>query len=321
MNNKKCVFCSSESVIKKGFQENIQRWFCKNCNKKFQANRKSLPNKEEIFKWYTFKKQTLNEVNNLYHVGTKEIQNIVDDYELPIKIHTPRVVHLVVDATYFGGRKNPNSFCVIVFRDFKKKENLWFKFCHSENKFDYMEGKRYLEGLGYVIKAVTGDGLSLIRESFYGIPYQMCHVHMERIIVRGTTRSPELLAGQALLAIIKTLKTTEKQLFEERMQKYTTQFSPFLNEKTTSQLTGKTWYVHSELRKAYLSLRNLHPYLFNFKGDTNIQRTTNTLEGFFTHLKIKIATHHGLSLERKQKLISAMILNNTTSSKIPKKRK
>jgi transposase-like protein len=62
MNNKKCVFCSSEKVIRKGFQENIQRWFCKNCNKKFQANRKSLPNKEEIFKWYTFKKQTLNEL-------------------------------------------------------------------------------------------------------------------------------------------------------------------------------------------------------------------------------------------------------------------
>ena len=321
MNSKKCLFCESDKVVKNGFQNNIRVWKCKSCNKKFQANRKTLPNKEEIFKWYVFKKQTLNEVNNLYHVGTKEIQNIVDDYELPKKIHTPREVYLIVDATYFGGRKNPNSFCVIVFRDFKKKENLWFKFCKTETRLDYMEGKRYLESLGYVIKAVTGDGLSLIREAFYGIPYQMCHVHMERIIVRGTTRSPELIAGQALLGIIKTLKYTKKKLFEQRMQKYTDQFSPFLNEKTTSQLTGKTWYVHKELRQAFLSLRNLHPYLFTFKADTNIHKTTNSLEGFFTHLKIKVSTHHGLSLDRKQKLIAAMILNNSTSSKIPKKNK
>jgi hypothetical protein len=316
MNSKKCVFCSSGNVIRKGFQGNIQRWFCKDCKKKFQANRKALPDKEEIFKWYTFKKQTLSEVNNLYHVGTKEIQKVIDDFKLPVKIHNPREIYLVVDATYFGGKKNPNGFCVIVFRDFKKKENVWFKFCKTETKLDYLEGKRYLESLGYVIKGVTGDGLSLIREAFYGIPFQMCHVHMERIIVRGTTRNPELEAGRALLSIVKTLKFTKKKLFEQRMQKYTEQFSPFLNEKTTSQLTGKTWYVHKELRQVFLSLRNLHPFLFTYKGDTNIQRTTNTLEGFFTHLNLKVDTHKGLCNDRKQKLISAMVLNNSTSSKI-----
>lgn len=311
----------SEKVIRKGFQENIQRWFCKECGKKFQANRKALPDKEEIFKWYVFKKQTLNEVNNLYHLGTKRIQRIVDEVVLKEKIHTPRIVYLVVDATYFGDRKNPNSFCVIVFRDFKKKENLWFKFCKTETKLDYLEGKRYLESLGYIIKSVTGDGLALIRETFQGIPFQMCHVHMERIIVRGTTRSPELPAGRALLANIKTLKTVKKKLFETRMQDYTKKYSPFLNEKAYSELTGKTWYVHKELRQAFLSLRTLHPHLFTYKGDTNIQRTTNTLEGFFTHLKLKVAAHKGLSKERKQKLITAMILNNSTSSKTLKKKK
>jgi transcription elongation factor Elf1 len=320
MNNKKCVFCESERVVKNGFQNNVRVWKCKSCNKKFQANRRALPDKEEIFKWYTFKKQTLNEVNNLYHVGTKEIQNIIDEITLPTKVHNPREIYLVVDATYFGGRKNPNSFCVIVFRDFKKRENVWFKFSKSETKLDYLEGKRYLVGLGYVLRGITGDGLNLIREAFSPIPFQMCHVHMERIIIRGTTRSPELEAGRALLAIVKTLKYTKKKLFEERMQKYTEQFSPFLNEKTTSQLTGKTWYVHKELRQAFLSLRNLHPFLFNNKSDSNLQRTTNTLEGFFTHLKLKVAAHKGLSKDRKQKLISAMVLNNSTSSKITKKK-
>ena len=321
MNSKKCVFCRSESVIRKGFQGNIQRWFCKECKKKFQANIKSPPNCAEIFNLYTFKKQTLNEVNNIYKIGTKNIQQLIDEYVLPTKIHTPREIYLVVDATYFGGRKNLNSFCVIVFRDFKKKENIWYCFSKTETKFAYIEGRRYLENLGYIIRGVTGDGLSLIREAFSGIKFQMCHVHMERIIVRGTTRSPELEAGRVLLASIQSLSYIKKDLFEKRMRLYVEKYSSFLNEKVISELTGKSWFIHKELRQAFMSLRNLNPYLFTFKSDTNTQRTTNSLEGFFTHLKIKIATHHGLSLERKQKLIASMILNNTTSSKHIKKKK
>ncbi len=40
MNNKKCPFCNSPECIKKGFQQGHQRWQCKKCKTKFQANKK-----------------------------------------------------------------------------------------------------------------------------------------------------------------------------------------------------------------------------------------------------------------------------------------
>ena len=63
MNSKKCVFCNSINVKKDGTQNGVQRWKCKDCNKKFQANKKSLP-KEEIFCSFVFHKQTLDLFGN-----------------------------------------------------------------------------------------------------------------------------------------------------------------------------------------------------------------------------------------------------------------
>lgn len=315
MNDKKCIRCFSTEVTKKGKQSGRQRWFCKKCNLKFQANRKPLPNKEEVFSSFTFNKQTLNELNEVYHLGTKRIQKLLDEYVLENKTHNPRVIYLVVDATYFGKRNSRNSFCLIVFRDPKLKENLWWKFCDVEKQSYYMEGRLYLERLGYTIKSVTGDGLSLIRATFSGILFQMCHIHMERIIVRGTTQNPLTEAGVVLLSLVKTLKYTKKDKFRERLQEYTKRYLNFLNEKAVSELTGKSWYVHEDLRRSYVSLCNLFPHLFTFKADTNISRTTNSLEGHFSMIKVKVATHHGLSLKRKQRIIERMLLNSSVSLK------
>jgi hypothetical protein len=321
MNDKKCIRCLSNDVVKKGKQKNIQRWFCKNCKLKFQANRKPLPNKEEVFYSFTFNKQTLNELNDMYHIGTRKIQKLLDDHVLESKTHNPRIIYLVVDATYFGKRNSKNSFCIIVFRDPKLKEDLWWKFCDTEKESYYREGKNHLEKLGYEIKSVTADGLALIREAFFGIPYQMCHIHMERIIVRGTTKNPVLEASIVLLALIKTLNYTKKEVFRERMIQYTKKYINFINETALSEITGKRWFVHEELRKSYVSLSNLFPYLFTFKADTHISRTTNSLEGHFSMIKVKVATHHGLSLPRKQKIIEQMLLNSSASLHNKKKRK
>lgn len=313
MNNKKCVNCLSTEVIKKGKQGVIQRWFCKKCNLKFQANKKPLPKKEEVFCSFVFNKQTLTELNEVYHIGTRKIQKLIDECVLKEKIHNPRKIYLVVDGTYFGKKNTKNSFCLIVFRDPKLKEDLWWKFCDTEKKSYYIEGRRYLENLGYEIVSVTADGLSLIREAFFGIPFQMCHVHMERIIVRGTTQNPILEASQVLLAVIKTLKYTKKEIFKERLVEYTKRYWEFINERSVSEFTGKKWFVHEELRTAFVSLNNLFPFLFTFKTDLNISKTTNSLEGHFNMIKVKVATHHGLSLKRKQKIIHQMLLNSSAS--------
>ena len=68
--------------------------------------------------------------------------------------------------------------CAVCFRDPKRKENLWWTFCKTETTSVYLEGKIYLEQLGYTILSVTGDGFGGLRQAFFGIPFQMCHVHI-----------------------------------------------------------------------------------------------------------------------------------------------
>jgi hypothetical protein len=154
---------------------------------------------------------------------------------------------------------------------------------------------------------VVCDGLPLFRKLFKGIPLQMCLVHMERIIIRGTTRKPKLEAGQVLLALARSIHTITEEKFNHFMNQYTLKYFHFLNERTTSLSTGESWYTHDNLRSAFLSLQHLQDYLFTYTKDRNISKNTNSIEGTFTHVKIKVKAHHGLSINRKKKLIEALL--------------
>jgi len=182
MNKKKCPFCSSGKCIKKGKRDGHQRWLCKDCKKKFQANKKALPSKEELFCLYTFSKQTLSELSQEHHLKTSTIQNLFDKITVPDKIHNPRNLSLVVDTTFF------DDFAVVVFRDQKNKECLWWKFTDKEALKYYYEGRLYLEKLGYTFRSITGDGLPGLPSVLHGIPFQYCHFHAKQNIRRYITK-------------------------------------------------------------------------------------------------------------------------------------
>jgi hypothetical protein len=82
-------------------------------------------------------------------------------------------------------------------------------------------------------------------------------------------------------------------------------WSDYLNERSKSPSTGKTYYTHKRLRSAYLSLKRHLPYLFVFQENKELMmpNTTNALDGQFSDLKNKLRNHNGLSKERKMKFI------------------
>lgn len=224
----------------------------------------------------------------------------------------------MVDATYFGLRKEDTSWCVVVFRDQKKKENIWWTFSNQETKLLYLQGRIHLEKLGYKILSVTGDGFSGIRKAFSGIPFQMCHTHMKRLVVKGTTNNPQLEAGKVLLALTKTLHKTNQKTFQRRFAKYHFKYSAFLNEKTINPETGTMDFTHRGLKQAFTSLENFRPYLFTYEEDKEIPNTSNSIEGHFSHIKEVVAIHRGLSRSLKEKVLSSILL---ASSIAPTKKK
>jgi hypothetical protein len=238
---------------------------------------------------------------------------VLEKYILPEKKHTPRPVHILADATYFGERKEETSWCVVVARDQYVKEDLWWCFVSHETTTVYVDMRKSLERYGYTILSVTGDGFSGIRIAFSGIPFQMCHVHMERLVTTGTTQKPKLEAGVVLLALVKTLKDTTSHTFHIRLKNYVDQYRDFLNEKTCNPETGILFWTHAPLRKAVHSLLRLEPFLFTFEHNRRIPKTTNSLEGHFRHINEVVAVHCGLKREQKERVLHTLLLAGTVA--------
>jgi len=246
------------------------------------------------------------------------IRKALESYTAPSKIHYPRPIHLVVDATYFGERKEGKSWCAVVARDVKKKENLLWSFEDTETTSVYLWIREELERLGYTILSVTGDGFPGIKTAFQGTPYQMCHVHMERLVTRKTTKNPQTEAGQVLLALTRSLHNTDSRTHARRLAQYIDKYRDFLNEKTTHPLTHQWWYTHDDVRGGLYRLKRHQKHLFTFERNKNIPKTTNSLEGHFRHTKKLLHIHHGISKTRAQKILNTIFLASTTA---PNKKK
>ena len=97
-------------------------------------------------------------------------------------------------------------------------------------------------------------------------------------------------------------------VFITRLNKYVEKYRNFLNEKTTNSLTGEKYWTHKELRGAVLSLLNFKKYLFTFEQNKNIPKTSNSLEGHFSHIKDVVDIHRGLSRPHKERVLNSLLL-------------
>jgi len=136
---------------------------------------------------------------------------------------------------------------------------------------------------------------------------------MERLVVQGTTKRPQLEAGITLLALVKSLHTTDRATFERRFRYYIEKYREFLNERTINPLTGEQYWTHAPLRMAVHSLLRFQQWLFTFEQDKNIPKTTNSLEGHFSHIDDVVKIHRGLSRIHKERVLHSIFLASTTA--------
>ena len=140
----------------------------------------------------------------------------------------------------------------------------------------------------------------------------MCQFHQVAIIRRYITKNPKLPASIELKELVAMMKLTDKESFEGALNDWFLKWEDFLNERTISIETGRSYYTHKRLRSAYRSLKSNLPWLFIWYDyiELNIPNTTNAIDGHFADLKNKLRNHNGLSLERKMKFIAAFLRFN-----------
>ncbi len=252
----------------------------------------------------------MQNLSDKYHRSLPWIKKQIFEYEAVEKMHNPREVILVCDATFYVKRKD--KLGTFVFKDASTNEILIWKHIEGEKLKDYKYLLHELLSLGYNIKSITIDGKRGLYKLFEDYSVQMCHFHQIRIIQRYITKHPKLEASKELKKIVSTLTKTSDIKFTIRLDNWYDKYEYFLNEKTVNPITREETFTHYRLVAAYKSLRTHLPYLFTCKKYKKIKipNTTNCLDGgVFSPMKMLIKIHRGLSKSLKLKIVDDYLVS------------
>ena len=258
----------------------------------------------ELLRTYVRRKQTKTQLGEDAGLSLPTVTKLLDAAELPEKIHRPRAVVLVADATFFG-----REYGILVGRDPNERENLYCAELRHETKLEYLLLRQKIEALGYVIQAVVLDGRRGIPSVFKGIPVQICHFHQWKIVKKYLTTRPKLDSHKALLAIARLIAKSAEADMRVMLARFEEEYRSDLNEKHLCSHCGKPVYTHRKLRSAYRSLTTNLPFLYTYQKypELNIPNTTNSLDGTWNALKTHVNVHRGLRLDRRFKIIRAYL--------------
>jgi len=198
----------------------------------------------------------------------------------------------------------------MLFRASNLKKNLLWKIVDHETNEEYRSGVQELINDSWEILGIVADGKPGLRKLFPDIPFQLCQFHQFQRVTQLISKNPKLEASQEFRQIMFRLKETDFASFEYWIHEWYEKWKDFLSEKTVDEITGKSHFTHQRLRKAFFSVRRNIPSLFTFQfhsQEIEIPNTTNSLDGYFSHLKSKLSVHRGASKNTQILLISELI--------------
>lgn len=210
----------------------------------------------------------------------------------------------VMDATRVG------YAWILAVRDPEERETVYAQEISVESTSAYQRAYADLTHQGFIFAAIVSDGRFVAVEwLFPGIPVQMCHYHMEQIVIRYLTLNPKLEAGIELLELIRTLPRTDEASFSDAFGLWSRKWHAFLQEKTVDPETGRWHWTHKRVRQARDSIRIHLRFLFTYQKypELNIPNTTNSLDGKFKKAKTALAVHSGLTHARQIKLVLSLL--------------
>lgn len=218
-----------------------------------------------------------------------------------VKINKREDINLRYDATYF------KQFCLLCYQDDLDGHVQLIRFSDGEHYEEIKEDLDNLLKLGLKIESITTDGhksvLKAIEKSIPKVTVQRCLVHIQRMCLLWLTRYPKHLAGQELRQLVLLLlkiETNNDQLYWVReFCNWHKRNKDYINEKTYNEETGRNWYTHKLLRRSYSTINRALPNMFHYISNPDIPRTTNGIEGFFSHLKNHLDLHRGLTVKNR----------------------
>lgn len=308
---RKCPICDCKNVIKKGRRNNKQRYHCMDCFHNFSGQNKGVSESNQFvwFRKWIMERQVYKYLARDSGMSQSSIQRLFDKYLSCAPksiIRSKSNVHLLIDGTYFS-----NGLCLILYYDYDIQYVQLFRHTTKEKYKEIKEDLENLKKMGVQVYSVTCDGhksiLKAVKEVYPEAIIQRCLIHVKRQSRSWLGLRPQLQISKDLLFIsnqITQLETIEKiNDWLIYFHKWYDQNHRFINEQSLSEVTGRMWYTHKNLHAACTHIINAIPHLFSYINDDEIPKTTNQLEGYFTHLKEKLTLHRGLRFEKKKNFI------------------
>ena len=248
---------------------------------------------------------TLKSLADKYHKNISTIQRTLEAYRIDPKTHDTPIepVNLIFDAFYLN-----RGYGWLVFR--ANGRTIHYSKISYESIDTIAANLSYLDRLGYKYKSITIDGrkgvLAHLKAHYPDVPIQYCMFHQKQTIRQCLTNNPKTSCGQELKDIAKHLKDYDTDSLLERLNRLKQQYREFLKERNEE---GR--YRHRRVRRAIRSLCTNAAYLYTYKRypTLEIPTTTNSCDGYFSHIKTKLRVHSGLTAKHRDKLIEFMLQN------------
>ncbi len=205
---------------------------------------------------YVLGKQTLAQLSISSGLSKKTLQRYFDDLVLPVFNPLPREIILVLDATYFGKKKDKDG--LLLGKDWITKEIVYYDFIKSETKEVFLKCRYFLEQKGFKIKGVVVDGRIGVKDVFNDLPLQMCQFHQIQIVNRYLTKNPKLHPSKQLKTVIEKLTKSTYFSFTENFKFWFENNKDFLNEKTMNLETKRSYFTHKRIRSAVRSIQIIY---------------------------------------------------------------
>jgi transposase-like protein len=170
-----------------------------------------------------------------------------------------------------------------------------------ENYKDVYLTANKLKSLGLNPVSFTLDGntnvIRAILDTWSDCVIQRCLFHIQNQGLMWIRKPPKTVMGKDLRAVLKSvasIKTHSDMIcFTDKYMKWQKEY------KDDICLLVKSSIAYRDLKKTTSLIDNANKDMFHFIEDDNIPSTTNSLEGFFSHLKRNYRNHNGLSKEHK----------------------
>jgi len=215
---------------------------------------------------------------------------------VPARTNLAQFTHIIFDGKYLFGRK----FCLLVILDAITNQPIAGTVVKAENRKHTIPWLQLLKDQGLNPIAVTTDGkqtaIRAFGELWPAVITQRCLFHIKLQVEAWVREKPRYESARALLpltgAICSVASTAQADIFKQRFNIL------YKNYKCELESFDSTHPVQGDTIRAYSMVRNALDHCFHYLDDSQISKTTSSLEGYFKQIqRIRGFGHNGLTQE------------------------